>query len=59
MFMRGLGVNGGRRGARKCGFRAERRREWNRPILWPIGLLAFVAVAVLVPGVRTYLRERQ
>jgi hypothetical protein len=39
--------------------RAELRARWNRPILWPAYLLAALAVVVIVPGVRTYLRERQ
>ena len=39
--------------------RAERRRAWNDPIVWPAWVLAAVAFAVLVPGIRTYLRERQ
>jgi ABC-type transport system substrate-binding protein len=38
--------------------RAEKRREWNQPVLWPVGLvLALVAVS-LIPAVRTY-RRRQ
>ena len=39
--------------------RAARRREWNDPIVWPIYALAVGALAVVLPGVRTYLRERQ
>jgi ABC-type transport system substrate-binding protein len=39
--------------------RARLRREWNQPILWPAWLLAATAVALLVPAVRTWLRERQ
>jgi len=37
--------------------RARKRREWNRPVLWP--LLAVVAVIVigLLPGVITYRRK--
>ncbi len=39
--------------------RAQRRREWNRPLLWPLFALAFAVVALVAPGVRTYLRERR
>jgi hypothetical protein len=39
--------------------RAERRHAWNQPIVWPLyGLLA-TAILVVVPGIRTYLKERQ
>lgn len=39
--------------------RERKRREWNRPLLWPLFALAFAVVALVVPGVRTYLRERR
>lgn len=39
--------------------RAARRAEWNEPILWPAYLLMLLAILVLVPGVLTYLKERQ
>ena len=39
--------------------RAQRRKEWNRPIRWPAYGLVLVGVAVVVPGVITFLRERQ
>lgn len=39
--------------------RADHRRAWNDPIVWPAWVLAAVVVAVLAPGIRTYLRERQ
>ncbi len=35
------------------------QRAWNRPILWPGFALALVLSAVLVPGIRTYLKERR
>ncbi len=35
------------------------RRAWNRPLLWPLWALAGLTVAALLPGVLTYLRERQ
>jgi ABC-type transport system substrate-binding protein len=39
--------------------RAERREEWNRPILWPAYGLGFMAIALVIPGIVTFLRERQ
>jgi ABC-type transport system substrate-binding protein len=39
--------------------RAQLRREWNRPIRWPAFALAGAALAVVVPGVLTWRRERQ
>jgi ABC-type transport system substrate-binding protein len=39
--------------------RAELRQAWNEPILWPAYALAALVVAAVVPGVATYLRERQ
>ncbi len=39
--------------------RAELRRAWNEPITWPAWALAGVAIAVVVPGIRTFFRERQ
>lgn len=39
--------------------RAELRKEWNRPILWPAYALAALLLAVLAPGVRTFMKERQ
>jgi len=39
--------------------RAERRAAWNEPIVWPAWGLLAIAVAVVVPGIRTYVRERQ
>ena len=38
----------------------RKQREWNEPVLWPLGLLAVVLVAGLVPAVAAYRRkERQ
>jgi hypothetical protein len=42
-----------------AGERARLREQWNRPVVWPAWLLAALVVALVVPGVRTYLRERQ
>jgi peptide/nickel transport system substrate-binding protein len=39
--------------------RAELRRDWNQPILWPAYTLAILFVLIVLPGIRTYLRERQ
>ncbi len=39
--------------------RRERRLVWNEPILWPAYVLAIIAVAIVVPGIRTYFMERQ
>ncbi len=38
--------------------RAERRREWNRPVLWPVGLLVAALILSGIPAWRTY-RARQ
>ena len=39
--------------------RAALRLEWNEPIVWPAWVLLGLAIAVIVPGIRTYVRERQ
>ena len=39
--------------------RAELRRAWNEPVLWPAYALAALVVVAVVPGVLTYFRERQ
>jgi ABC-type transport system substrate-binding protein len=39
--------------------RSELRRAWNEPVVWPAYALAALVVAAVVPGVVTYLRERQ
>lgn len=39
--------------------RARDRARWNRPIRWPAYALAAIGFAAIVPGVVTYLRERQ
>jgi ABC-type transport system substrate-binding protein len=40
--------------------RARMRRDWNPPVLWPLGLLAALIIAFTAPGVAAYLRrERQ
>jgi len=39
--------------------RARLRESWNRPILWPLYVLIAVAVVAIVPGIVTFMRERQ
>ena len=39
--------------------RKRMRVAWNRPVTWPAWALLGLAIAVILPGVRTYLRERQ
>lgn len=39
--------------------RARLRREWNEPIVWPAYVLLAALVLVIVPGIRTYRKERQ
>lgn len=39
--------------------RERLRREWNQPIVWPAWVLAGAFVLLVLPGIRTYLRERQ
>jgi oligopeptide transport system substrate-binding protein len=39
--------------------RSGLRAEWNRPIVWPAYLLLLLAVLLIAPGVRAFLRERQ
>ena len=39
--------------------RADRRLAWNKPVEWPAWVLALIVVALVVPGVVTYFRERQ
>jgi len=38
--------------------RARLRAEWNVPVRWPLYLVLILVVAVTVPAVRTYYRER-
>jgi len=39
--------------------RAALRREWNRPVLWPAGLLLVLLVASAVPAVLSYRRRER
>jgi oligopeptide transport system substrate-binding protein len=38
--------------------RAEKRREWNAPVLWPVALLGILLLASLIPAVVVY-RHRE
>ena len=39
--------------------RARLRAAWNAPVLWPLWVLAGLALLALVPAIMTFLRERQ
>ena len=39
--------------------RSRRRREWNQPITWPAYVLGVAGVALVIPGIVTFFRERQ
>jgi ABC-type transport system substrate-binding protein len=39
--------------------REEQRRKWNRPVTWPAYALLAAGIAIVLPGVRTFFRERQ
>ena len=39
--------------------RAAMRREWNQPIVWPLGLLLLVLVVSAIPAVRSYRRRER
>lgn len=40
--------------------RAQKRAEWNKPVLWPLYALAGLVIIILLPGIITYMRkERQ
>jgi ABC-type transport system substrate-binding protein len=39
--------------------RAHMRAEWNVPVRWPVYVLLAAVVALTVPAIRTYYRERQ
>ena len=42
-----------------AGLREEKRREWNRPVLWPVLLIAAVIVISAIPAVRAYRRKER
>ncbi len=39
--------------------RASLRADWNEPVLWPLYAVTLLSLAVLVPGIITFMRERQ
>jgi oligopeptide transport system substrate-binding protein len=39
--------------------RAELRREWNQPVLWPLGLIIALLVVSAIPAVRSYRRRER
>jgi len=39
--------------------RAERRVDWNRPVLWPVLLVLAVLVAAMIPALATYRRKQR
>ncbi|MFZ5556070.1 MAG: ABC transporter substrate-binding protein [Pseudomonadota bacterium] len=39
--------------------RETKRREWNQPVLWPLGLLAVLLVASLVPALQVHRRRER
>lgn len=39
--------------------RAELREAWNEPVVWPAWVILAGMIALTVPAVRTFLRERQ
>jgi ABC-type transport system substrate-binding protein len=39
--------------------RSEKRRAWNKPLVWPAYALLALAALVIAPGVFTFFKERQ
>ena len=39
--------------------RAQARKEWNQPILWPIYLLLFLLVVTFIPAIRGFKQREQ
>jgi hypothetical protein len=37
--------------------RAEKRQQWNRPIVWPLVLVCVLLVASFVPAILIYRRK--
>ena len=42
-----------------AGARAKLRKTWNNPVMWPAYLLILLLIAVIVPGIVTFYKERQ
>ncbi|MFP8876320.1 MAG: ABC transporter substrate-binding protein, partial [Myxococcota bacterium] len=41
------------------GLREQRRVAWNEPVIWPLYAAGVLAILLLVPGILTFMRERQ
>jgi oligopeptide transport system substrate-binding protein len=39
--------------------RKDRRARWNPPVVWPVGLLAVVLVALIGAGIAVYRRRER
>ena len=39
--------------------RAGFRQKWNQPVLWPLYVAIAVITVLIIPGIVTFLRERQ
>jgi ABC-type transport system substrate-binding protein len=39
--------------------RAEKRAQWNKPVLWPVILVFLVFIAALIPAINTYRQKQQ
>jgi hypothetical protein len=39
--------------------RAALRREWNRPVLWPLGLIVLALIASALPAFVSYRRRER
>jgi ABC-type transport system substrate-binding protein len=37
--------------------RAQKRRQWNQPVLWPLGVMAAILLAILIPAFIIYWRN--
>jgi ABC-type transport system substrate-binding protein len=37
--------------------RAQKRRQWNQPVLWPIGFMTVILLAILIPAFIIYWRN--
>jgi hypothetical protein len=35
------------------------RREWNRPVVWPLAIMLFVLLISIIPAIRTYRRRER
>ncbi|MGE4652181.1 MAG: ABC transporter substrate-binding protein, partial [Myxococcota bacterium] len=41
------------------GLREQRRVAWNKPVIWPLYAAGVLVILLLVPGILTFMRERQ